>query len=524
MVQVPTAITAIAVTVMAPRLLSRKRARWAVAVLATAAITSAEAANWTVTPQISATETYTDNVTLATSGQEKSDFVTEIAPRIVVRGTGARVKLSLDYALQEILYAKDSARNRTQNALGASGTVEAIEHFLFVDARARISQQNISAFGSQTVSNANDSGNRTETRVFSISPYVRGNLKDWVAYEVRYNTSRTASKSGGIASSSSDEWAAHAKNGTALGNVGWALDYSRRTIGFTGSRDSDLESARGTLSYQFDRQFRVMANVGREKNNYAFTTQSYSNHGFGFEWQPTPRTQVSAHREQRFFGSGYNYHFSHRTALTAWSLGYVRDITTSADQLQADVPSDFYVVLFNRPDSIASYPNPAERDLKVREFLTALGLPTSLGRETLLANRVFLERRLDASAALLGANNAVTLAAARSQRAAVSGLSGGGVDIFNLSSDITQRSLSLTWNSKLSATSSVDLRLSHVQSEGTGPVSLESTQRSVTLSLLHQFGPKTNGSLGLRHVNFDSQGATSSYGENAVTGTLSVSF
>jgi len=509
---------------MALRLLSDPGARLAAAALVLFVITSADAANWTVAPQISATETYTDNVSLATSGQEKSDFVTEIAPRIVVRGTGARVKLSLDYALQEILYAKDSARNRTQNALGASGTVEAIEHFLFVDARARISQQNISAFGSQTVSNANDSGNRTETRVFSVSPYVRGNLKDWVAYEVRYNTSRTASKSGGIASSSSDEWAAHAKNGMALGNVGWALDYSRRSIGFTGSRDSDLESARATLSYQIDPQFRVLANVGREKNNYAFATQSYSNHGVGFEWQPTPRTQVSAHREQRFFGSGYNYRFNHRTALTAWSLGYVRDITTSADQMQVDIPSGFYTLLFHSPAGIASYPDLAERDIKVREALALQGLPASLGNETLLANRVFLQRRLDASVTLLGANNAVTLAAARSQRAAVSGLTGGGVDIFNQSSDITQRSVSLSWNNKLSAVSTVNLSLSHIQSEGTAPVSQESTQRSVILSLLHQFGPRTNGSLGLRHVNFDSQGVTSSYGEKAVTGTLSVSF
>ncbi len=517
------ATTAMAVTVMAPSSFLSVSRRWAVALLAALAISSVEAANWTFTPQISGTETYTDNVALSSSGQQ-SDFVTEISPRIVVHGTSTRLKLDADYALQEIIYAKDGGRNRTQNALGATGSLEAVEHFFFVDASARISQQSVSAFGPQVTSNANDTGNRTETRLFSISPYIRSNLKDWVAYEVRYNAIRTASKSDAISNSSSDQWTAHANNLATLANFGWALDYSRRTVGFTGSRDSDLESARASLTYQVDPQFRVTADVGREKNNYGLATQSYSNHGIGFDWQPTPRTKVSAQREQRFFGSGYHYNFTHRTALTAWSLGYVRDITTTADQLQVNIPSDAYLLLFNSPRGIASYPDPAVRDIKTKELLSLVGIPASLGTATLLANRVFLQRRLDASGALIGVNNSVTLAASRSQLVAISGLTGGGVDIFNQSSDITQRTLSLSWNSKLSAVSSVNLNLLYLNSEGTAPVAQDSTQRSVVLSLLHQFGPKTNGSLGLRHVNFDAQGASSSYSENAVTGTLSVSF
>lgn len=502
---------------------SPTRRLWA-AVLVLAATTPAYAAGWLFTPQIGVTETYSDNVSLAPSGQQRSDFVTEIKPKIQIRGTGARVKLTLDYELQEILYARNSSRNRTQNALNGTGTVEAVEKFLFVDARAVISQQSISALGPQTFSNANITTNSTESRLFSISPYIRGVLGSFASYEVRHNAVRTSADSGAIATSHSNEWIARARNAVPLASFGWALDYSQRTVGFGNSSDSELESGKATLFYQFDPQFRASVNAGRENNNYSLTTQSYSNQGFGFEWRPTPRTQVSAQRDRRFFGTGHNYRFSHRTPLSSWSLGYLRDIATSADRLQVDVPSDFYTLLFNSPAYIALYPDPVERDQRVREALVLLGLPASAGNQALLANRIFLDRRLDASVALLGARNALTLSVYRSERSAVSGIS-SGVDVFTNASTVRQRGLNLSWTHKLSAISSLNFLASRIHSLGVGPSTQDSTQRLLNLSLIHQFTPKTTGSLGLRKVQFDSQGGTTgSYDEKALTGTVSHTF
>lgn len=498
--------------------------RWTAAALVLAATAPAYAAGWLFTPQLGVTETYTDNVRLASSGQERSDFVTEIKPKIQIRGTGARAKLNLDYELREIFYARDSARSRTQNALNGTGTVEAVEKFLFVDARAVISQQSISAFGPQTFSNANITTNRTESRLFSISPYVRGVLGSFATYEVRYNAVRTSSDSGAIVTSQSDEWIARARNAVPLASFGWALDYSQRTVGFGNSSESELESGRATLFHQFDPQFRASVNAGREKNNYSFFTQSYTNYGLGFEWRPTPRTQVSAQRDRRFFGTGHNYRFSHRTTLSSWSLGYLRDIATSADRLQIDVPSDFYTLLFNSPGNIDLYPDPVERDQKVREALVLLGLPASAGNQTLLANRIFLDRRLNGSFALLGARNALTVSAYRSERSAVSGFT-SGVDVFTNAPTIRQRGLSLSWTHKLSAVSSLNFLASRVRSIGVAPSTQDSTQRLLNLNLIHQFTPKTTGSLGLRKVQFDSQGGTiGSYDEKALTGTVSHTF
>jgi uncharacterized protein (PEP-CTERM system associated) len=478
---------------------------------------------WTVTPLIGVTGTYTDNVTLAASGLERSDFVTEIKPGIRIRGLGARVKLSLDYELQKFFYARNSAYDRTQNALSGIGSVEAVEKFFYIDARAVISQQSTNPLGPQPVSNATFTTNRTESRLFSLSPYVKGEFGNFANYEVRHTATRTSNDSNtALGDSRSKDWIARARNSVPLANFGWALDYSNRTFTF-GSSESELESAKATLIYQFDPQFRASINAGHEKNDFVIGSQSYSNRGFGFEWRPTPRTVVTGQQDKRFFGTGYNYRFNHRTPLSSWSLGYLKDVTTFSDQLQADIPSQAYSFWFSNPNMIALYPNVSDRDLAVRQLLAQLGLPASAGNQTFLANRAFLSKRVDASVALFGARNTLTFTVSRSENSAASVAS--GADVFSASSNVRQTAFSGSWSHKISAISTLNLLASQTRSEGSAPVTQKNTQRLINLSLTHKLGPKTLGSLGLRRVSFDAEGgAQNSYDENALTGSLSVTF
>lgn len=477
---------------------------------------------WVFTPSIGVTETYTDNVALASGGRERSDWVTEIKPKIQIRGIGARLKLSLDYELQKYFYARNSSFDRTQNSLNGTATVEAIEKFFYVDARAVIAQLSSAPLGPQTVSNANFTSNRTETRFFALSPYVKGSLGDVASYEIRHNASRTSNGSSTtISDSRSNEWVARARNRVPLASFGWALDYSNRTVSF-GTNESEFESAKATLLYQLDPQVRLSINAGREKNDFVVGSQSYSNHGFGFEWRPTPRTLVSGQQDQRFFGKGYNYRFSHRTPLSSWSLGYFKDIGTTSDQLQNDVPTDAYNAVFNSAFFIASFPDPAAREIAVRQWLALNNIPASTN-QTLLANRVFLSRRIDASFALIGARNTLTFNASRSENSSVSG--GFGTDVFSGSTGIRQRTISGAWSHKISEISTLNFLASQTRSEGSAPVTQSSSQRLLNVSLTHKLGPKTLGSLGLRKVRFDAQGGTlNGYDEKALTGSLSVTF
>jgi hypothetical protein len=59
---------------------------------------------WIFIPELTVREVYTDNVNLAPSGLEESDYVTEITPGFILRRDARRYKLDVDYALQGLIY------------------------------------------------------------------------------------------------------------------------------------------------------------------------------------------------------------------------------------------------------------------------------------------------------------------------------------------------------------------------------------------------------------------------------------
>ena len=134
---------------------------------------------------------------LALNTTNKSDLISDINPGIRIEGSGGRSKLRFDYQLHNLIYAQDSSRNNTQNALNAFGTLEALENWFFIAASGVISQQSISAFGgaTSTTVNTNANNNTTETSTYRISPYFRGSFGSLADYQLRYNLSSTSSKS-----------------------------------------------------------------------------------------------------------------------------------------------------------------------------------------------------------------------------------------------------------------------------------------------------------------------------------------
>ena len=133
------------------------------------------AGNWTITPTLAVTETATNNLNLSSTNTQSS-LSTNIAPGIIIYGSGDRAKLRLNYSMNNIFYTADPSRNnQTQNSLNAFGTLEAVENWLFIDASGNISQQSISAFGATPISsdvNTSVNGNITETSTYQVPPYI----------------------------------------------------------------------------------------------------------------------------------------------------------------------------------------------------------------------------------------------------------------------------------------------------------------------------------------------------------------
>src|SRR4051794_919565 len=134
---------------------------------------SAEAAKWDIVPTLSIVEGYTDNISLTQNSLKQGDWVTEITPSISVAATGARLKLNAIYDPQVLYYAQGKQYNHIYQRLDATGSAELAKQLLFVDARANVSQQNISLQDPLTVSNINTTGNRATVQSYAVSPYLR---------------------------------------------------------------------------------------------------------------------------------------------------------------------------------------------------------------------------------------------------------------------------------------------------------------------------------------------------------------
>lgn len=482
------------------------------------AVAPAKAENWTISPQADLRLTYSDNV--RQSANKKSDLVGEVAPGIRINGQGARAKLDLTYRLSQTLHASESDLDRTRNFLNALGSLEAIERWFFIDARASITQEAVSAFGPQFTTNAGANANRRETRFLSVSPYARGSLKTFADYEVRYTASATDSgNTVALGNNRYYNWDANLHNRTAFGQFGWALDYSQRTIDYRDRNDLESNLWRATLLFQPDPQWRLSAYGGEEENNYTLVTRSSSIYGVGVEWSPTERTRVAASRDRRFFGNGFAYSFRHRTPLSAWDLSYVRDVTTTPEQLGRLGLGTWYDLIYSMLTS--AFPDPIQRAAQAEKIVQASGIPASTPLTVgFVTNQVFLDRRLNASFALLGARNSVTFSAFRSRRESVSAFL-LGFDDFSQFREILQRGVSANWGLKLTPLATLAVLGSWTRTASISGTAAESTQKLIQVSLSKRLGPHADGALSLRSVDFDASGSGfSNYRENSITASL----
>jgi uncharacterized protein (PEP-CTERM system associated) len=474
-----------------------------------------------LTPSLSIRETLTDNVDLSANHKVR-DWISDVAPGLLFDGATARSKWTFDYQRHELIYGRDAARNNAQNLLTTSGTLEAVDKWLYVDGHGSVSQQTISAFGTQAPSNANTSDNRAETSTYQVSPYILGKLGSSADYQLRYNWTSSRSQSSALSNVRTGEWIGSVKGATALAALGWSADAASQKVNSANGSNSVAEHIRGSLSYQLDPQFRMSIIAGREANDYAtLTKESTNTGGFGLDWVPSETTSVSATKEKRFFGDGHSFSFKHRTPLSAWEYTDRKDATVLPTQLANGSLGSIYDLLFFM--NASKYPDPVERAQAVSQYLQAQGIsPNAQVLSGFLSSNSYVERARQGSFALIGASNTLTFVASESDRHSLSKVSNVLGDFGN-SSDILQRGFSSSWAHKLSALSSLTTTLAWTQSIGSGLVHQDSKQKALNVNFATQLSPKTTFSLGARHARFDSS-MTSGYRENALVGEITVRF
>ena len=471
-----------------------------------------------ILPRVSVTQTWTDNVRLS-ADSEQADQITEVAPGVTLTIEGDRLKAYVDYALNEIYYAQGSSPRRSQNLLNGFGTLEAVEGWAYLDFNASISQQTLSAFGPQSISNTALNPNQAEVSSYRISPYVRGKLGSWADYDARYSRIETNSDSAVASGVVAVDSSVKIKGDSSLRNLGWSADASRQRVDYSAGRSTQADRLNLGMSYAISPQLGVSANVGRESDNFtSLEKQSDGTHGFGVSWAPSERTRVSVTRGQRPFGTTHTLNLDHRTARTVWRFTDSKDVAATPSQSNFTGFGSVYDLLFSQ--FAALEPRVDERARLVNAFLRDNGIKPDLGAiNSFLTSAVFVQRRQDALFALLGVRDTITFVATRSDSRRLD-LVSLAVDDLSTSSLIRQQGLSVDWSHRLTPDYSLGLLVSGQKTSGS--LGLQSTRlQLLNASLSGRVGRHALATIGLRHVV--SRGNLP-YDETAINFNLTVQF
>jgi len=142
---------------------------------------------WQISPSLSVSEHYSDNVSLSPAGLERKEWTTRLRPAVSISHNSSRLHLGVTYA-PELLYRANQGATDISHFLNAIGNAELWSRTFFVDLSAGVSQQNTSLLGQQADSNLNTTTNRVTVRRYSISPYISHEFGVAAIGEIRLTT------------------------------------------------------------------------------------------------------------------------------------------------------------------------------------------------------------------------------------------------------------------------------------------------------------------------------------------------
>jgi len=459
-------------------------------------------------------QSVTDNRNLSATDQ-RTESITTVSPNIRISSQRGRVTGALSYALNGIAYGRDSGANSVQNALSANFAAQIVERVFLIDGSANISQQSVSAFGLQSSGGGRINPNSAETRSYSLSPSVQGQLFGDVSVQARLSTS--GSSSAGIADSRRNTHTGSVNLGENVGRFGWGLDASRTVADFAGGRESTGDRAGLSLFYTPDPSWRFFVRGGEERQNVqTLEATSTTNYGGGVTWQPGPRTSLSLQTERRFFGDSHSLAFSHRFRRAAISYADSRSVSESTTGGGAAVST--YDLFFLQFASLE--PDPVLRDRLVRDFLAAAGLDTDERQGGgFLTTALSVQRTQNLSLSVQGLRNTLVMSGFASNSRRVDRVSGGLDDLTRVDR-VKQQGLSVSLSHRLTPRSAMVLSGSASRTPSTGPV-LGNSFRTVSLSWNMQVAQSIAVTASARHSQ--ARGANP-YDENVLNATLNLSF
>jgi len=474
---------------------------------------------------VSLVQTYSDNVSLADEGGTFSDTITQLVPGITVTTTGRRVRLNAHYAPELLYYSRLSTEDAVFHRGHLTGNVELVNELLFVDAGAKIDQYEISLRGPIYESNVNVTGNRATTRTSYITPYLQKVFAGGARAEARLTLSTLRADDPAIADNNAGRANLRLTTFPTRSRLTWDLAYERELIEYEIGEKSRSEGFAAGARLLIVPTVGLLARTGRERYESGAAGSEVEGDlwSMGVEWTPTTRTRLVATAGKRFDDDAYSLEFRHRTRLTSWGTTYTEDVTSSRSELFLPRTSDTATAL--EPLFSARYPDPAERQKAIQEFLARTGLPPNLAAPVnFFSQQLYLQKRWLASAAINGVRNTLVGSLfSETRKALFSSLGLPATGDFATSDSIRLTGGSISWSWRLTSRTAWNLSVSAFRNEFLDAGQFDD-YTTVRMSLTRQLQRRLSGSLSYRRQEKESTQALNSYTEHAYIASLRVDF
>jgi uncharacterized protein (PEP-CTERM system associated) len=307
---------------------------------------------WLITPQISVSETATDNANYSHTDRQ-ADLETFLNPGVMVTGDTNRVKVDLNYSPIFTRNIVTSNNNRIDQNLFGTGTVSLVPDSLFFNTRASASEASRSgSFGPISTTDLR-SDDRTQVLAYDAGPEWRFPLIDDSTGDLRYSIGQTRfyDNTGTVLDTDGESIAANDISDGTLQDLRLFLDSGDRgnvlsgqfTAEGTRNRVSDGGGTDDTGTIMIESQlrlapsFQLLGSVGYEDlrySNFSYADVNDPTWYGGFRWQDAKDAYIQltyGHRQGfNSFAGDAKYPL---TPLTALFANYSETVTTPQQQI-----------------------------------------------------------------------------------------------------------------------------------------------------------------------------------------------
>lgn len=472
-----------------------------------------------IAPYASAQLTLTDNFELGAT-QKSADSVLRLTAGAKAQARSGRVQGTLDYSLSALAYARHSDRNGIQHQLAADVDVEWYERQGFLRAGATVQQVARSAFDAPVRSDNLPGLNSTDLRSVRLAPRWQGLLPGGLQIRAQAEASVADAADSRVGDTQSTSLSVRVAPFRPA-PLSWAIDLVHLDSDFDLARRSRSTRVFGSLIWTLtDLDLQFNARAGAERSNIVtLQARDDSIWGMGLQWQPSPRTRVSADLDERGFGRSHRLSGEYRTPRTVWQLGSSRGVQTGGSTLEIGQRGRAFDILFASFASIE--PDFAKRVGLVDAELARLGLrPTDLLFTTFLRSALTIDDRNDFSVGWRAPRITVLFNHSRGLSRRADTLVGRQDDL-GRSSKVRQMTNTLALSYRLTPESYANLTAT--TQSGVGDLATQrSRQNGLSLQWGGRFTPDDSWSIALRTNRYSS--AVAPYSENAIVATYGRQF